>query len=120
MILHFLWVALGGALGAVLRVMIQNWLVAPFPWATLLVNVLGSFLAGVLMATELSVNSTPSITRSLLVFGFCGAFTTFSTFSHQTYLMFEAGDYFKALSNIGSSLLLGLLAVYCGLRMVRG
>lgn len=77
-----LWVALGGALGSVARAVVGMSLPSRFPWATLLINVVGSLLIGWLMARLGPLeNSTAASLRSLLVTGVCGGFTTFSAFS---------------------------------------
>ncbi|MBA3645915.1 MAG: fluoride efflux transporter CrcB [Gemmatimonadaceae bacterium] len=117
-----LYVALGGAVGSVLRYIIggavQRATHAGFPYGTLAVNVLGCFLIGFLIKTYM--NAEPSSpTRALLVVGFCGGFTTFSAFSSETLGLFEGGAYARAALYVGASLLLCLGATAGGL-MVAG
>jgi CrcB protein len=114
------WIALGGAAGSVARAMVALSLPARFPWATLVVNVLGSLLIGWLMA-RLGAMETPGAAslRSLLVTGFCGGFTTFSAFSWQTLEQMQKGQWGGAAANVLLSVLLCLLAVWLGFKLGR-
>ncbi len=114
------WIALGGAAGSVARAMVALALPARFPWATLLVNVLGSLLVGWLMARLGPIESGVAASlRSLLVTGFCGGFTTFSTFSWQTLEQMQKGAWSVAVVNVVLSVSLCLLAVWLGFRLGR-
>jgi CrcB protein len=113
-------VALGGASGAVMRFLISSglyqWLGKGFPYGTLVVNVLGSFLIGLL--TEALILQRIPMTleyRAAILVGFIGAFTTFSTFSLETIYLLEQGSLNKAALNVIVSLLGCLLAVWIGL-----
>ena len=113
-------VALGGACGAVVRFLmssgIYHWLGRGFPYGTLVVNVVGSFLIGLL--TEALILQRIAITleyRAAILVGFIGAFTTFSTFSLETLYLIEQGSLTKAALNIVFSVLGCLLAVWIGL-----
>ncbi|WP_262966526.1 fluoride efflux transporter CrcB [Methylobacter psychrophilus] len=113
-------VALGGASGAVMRFLISSglyqWLGRGFPYGTLVVNVLGSFLIGLL--TEALILQRIPMTleyRAAILVGFIGAFTTFSTFSLETIYLLEQGSLNKAALNVIVSLLGCLLAVWIGL-----
>jgi CrcB protein len=112
------WIALGGATGSVARALIGMALVSRFPWATLLINVSGSLLIGWLMA-RIGIEATPTASslRSVLVVGFCGGFTTFSTFSWQTLEQMLRGAWGVALANVLLSVVLCLLAVWAGYRL---
>jgi CrcB protein len=114
------WIALGGAAGSVARAMVGYSLPSRFPWATLVVNVLGSLLIGWLMA-RLGPLETPGSAslRNLLVTGFCGGFTTFSAFSWQTLEQMQKGQWGGAVANVLLSVLLCLLAVWLGFRLGR-
>ena len=114
------WVALGGAVGSVVRTAIGLALPSRFPWATLLVNVTGSLLIGWLM-TRLGPGDTVAAAtmRHLLVAGFCGGFTTFSTFSWQTLEQMQKGLWGAAALNIFLSVVLSLVAVGLGWRLGR-
>jgi CrcB protein len=114
------WIALGGAAGSVARAMVALSLPARFPWATLLVNVLGSLLIGWLMARLGPIEGgTAASLRSLLIMGFCGGFTTFSTFSWQTLEQMQKGQWGAAAANVLLSVSLCLVAVWLGFRLGR-
>ncbi len=114
------WVALGGALGSVARVLVGLALTSRFPWATLLVNVSGSLLIGWLI-TRIGPGDTAAAVslRNLLVAGFCGGFTTFSTFSWQTLDQMQKGQWAAAAMNVILSVVLSLVAVWLGFRLGR-
>jgi fluoride exporter len=109
-----LLVALGAAVGAPLRYLTDRAVQArhesAFPWGTLTVNVLGSFLLGLLVAI-------PACARvsALLGTGFCGALTTYSTFSYETLRLAQDGNRFYAAANIVISIVAGLGAAAIGL-----
>lgn len=114
------WVALGGALGSVARVLVGLALTTRFPWATLLVNVSGSLLIGWLI-TRIGPGDTAAAVslRNLLVAGFCGGYTTFSTFSWQTLDQMQKGQWAAAAANVLLSVFLSLVAVWLGFRLGR-
>ena len=113
-----LYVALGGATGSVARALVAWALPSRFPWATLLINVAGSLLIGWLMARLGSLEQA-AVPRwhSLLVVGFCGGFTTFSSFSWQTLDQMLHGHWVAAVANVLLSVTLCLLAVWAGYRL---
>ena len=113
---HFIWIALGGALGAVARALVSLWIPAEYPWATLVVNVAGSLLIGFIFGLEAFHHVNPHL-RILLTTGFCGALTTFSTFSYQTMALFNEGHFAGAIGNIALNLILTLVAVVAGLKL---
>ena len=99
-------ISVGGALGAVLRYGVGQLLgKTSFPWATLLVNALGS---GILGAVVFGVTDTGTLL--LVSVGFCGAFTTFSSFSFETVRLWERGEPLQAGLNAGGNLVVSLLA----------
>lgn len=122
MALQIMMVALGCALGGVARFLLgkgvnaQPW-AEEFPWATLIINIVGSMLLGVV--AELYVERETSLFRQeLYIFlgtGFCGGFTTFSTFSLELLNLFKAGAIFSGFAYILMSTLLSLLGVYLGM-----
>ncbi|HET6231473.1 MAG TPA: fluoride efflux transporter CrcB [Longimicrobiaceae bacterium] len=113
----YVYVALGGALGAVVRFALGSWVLHHagdgFPWPTLLINVTGSLLLGWLLRTFPAADAAP-VARALLAVGFCGAYTTFSTFGYETLTLLEARSYAAAAGYVASSVLLGLAAVATG------
>ena len=118
----YLFVAFGGALGASLRFFISqillNWLGKGFPFATLTVNISGSLIMGVLYGLISQGIIEMSINRTLIGIGFLGAFTTFSTFSLDTFLLFQQGDVLKATINILLNVSLCILAAALGVFIV--
>jgi CrcB protein len=120
---QLLAVATGGALGSTARYLVSDWAQKAFgpdfPWGTALVNIAGCFLIGFLMtlATELPL-LRPEV-RLLLVTGFLGGLTTFSTFSYETVRLAQTGAPLAALLNAGVNLLVGLPAVLLGAWLAR-
>lgn len=112
-----LLIGLGGGLGAIGRAWLGYVMDHDFPWATLLVNVLGSALLGLMFAIDVEGPKLHSTARDFLMIGFCGGFTTFSTFSLQTMQQFQRGQVNAAALNIALSLVGTLLAVYLGYRL---
>ena len=115
--MNFVLVAVGSALGGVLRYLVSLGLAAQrgFPWATLSVNVAGSFLIGVLsglIARHCGGNGEGI--RLFAVVGFCGGFTTFSTFSSETFRLLEVNQWLSAAVYVGVSVFAGLAAVFFG------
>ncbi|OOE88813.1 fluoride efflux transporter CrcB [Salinivibrio sharmensis] len=113
-----LWVGLGGALGASSRFLVSEWSITVFgrgfPYGTLIVNVLGSLAMGVFLAAMSQELIAPAPWRQLFAIGFLGAFTTFSTFSVDTLMLFQHGETVKALLNVGLNLALCLGAAAMG------
>jgi fluoride exporter len=116
----WLAVAAGGALGSVARfwlAAVMTALTGPrFPWGTLLINVLGSFVIGLVAALTLTpgrVGMHPDL-RIFLMVGVCGGFTTFSAFSLQTLELLQSGDGWPAAGYVLSSVVFCLAAVWCG------
>ncbi len=119
------WIAIaaGGALGAVLRYGLSGWvhrLTGPrFPWGTLAVNTLGSFLLGLGMAAALAHAGNELWGRHFWAIGVLGAFTTYSTFSYETVAMLEAGDLAGGAANVALNVVLCLGAAFAGLALGR-
>ena len=114
--MHFLYVFIGGGLGAVTRYGLSL-LIAPsskgFPYQTLAANVVSSFILGYLMAHFVGKDYTTQ-TKLLLATGFCGGFSTFSTFSAETFQLINNNQVMMALSYITVSIVLCLLAIWMG------
>ncbi len=120
-----LWyIALGSALGGVSRYLlgglVQRQTGEGFPAGTLVVNITGSFLLGVFLRYGLE---TPTLTpemRAFLTIGFCGGYTTYSTFSYETVALLEDGQWSRAGLYAGASLVLSIIATLLGLLAARG
>jgi fluoride exporter len=112
-----LLVALGAAVGAPLRYatdrFIQSRFSPVFPWGTLTVNVVGSFIVGVVLALWTDGRLSDDAV-ALVGVGFCGALTTYSTFSYETLRLFEDGARWYALANVGVSVVAGVGAAALG------
>ena len=117
-----LLVGLGGFCGAVARYFVSGFMLkvsAAFPWGTLVVNVVGSFLLGFLMALVTETLAISPNERLFLAIGFLGSFTTFSTFIYETNSLLEEGEFLLAGVNLFSSLLLGLFGLRLGIWLAR-
>ena len=112
-------VALGGALGSVLRYLLGTWTQSvsrsiDFPYGTLSVNLLGCFVMGFLsQLAETRGVFTPE-SRAFIFIGILGGFTTFSAFGNDTMNLFRDGESFNAFANVGTNVLLGLVLVWLG------
>ena len=121
--MKILLVAIGSGLGGVLRYLVPCWIGVAngFPWATLTVNVVGSLLIGILsgLLARHGGSSAESI-RCFAVVGFCGGFTTFSTFSNEAFRMLENNQWLSAAGYVGISVAAGLVAVFVGYLISKG
>jgi CrcB protein len=115
---QLLLVALGGALGAVARYLVAGWVQGAagslFPWSTVAVNGLGSFLLGFILQASLA-GGIGTEYRLLLAVGFLGAFTTFSTFAYESLELLRSGLAVAALLYVGVNLIGGLILVALGM-----
>jgi CrcB protein len=107
-------VGLGGAIGAVLRYMVGEWLPSGFPWGTLTVNLLGSFLLGIVIGMSISAEM-----GLLLGTGIMGAFTTMSAYSVDLVELFESSEYGTAASYLLITLLGCPILAYGGMKLVQ-
>lgn len=118
--LSYLWVCLGGAIGSGLRFWVSGFVAErageTFPLGTLVVNITGSFLVGILAGMSIPEGRwmlTPNA-RAFLMIGVCGGYTTFSSFSLQTFALAQEGEWFRAAMNSVLSFVLCLIAVWLG------
>jgi CrcB protein len=117
-VIQTLAIAGGGAIGALLRFWISNGVHAllgrDFPYGTLTVNVLGSLIMGLCYVLLVERMSAGPEWRAFIIIGVLGAFTTFSTFSMETFNLIEAGQLFKAVANVMLSVVVCVLAAWLG------
>ena len=116
MLRNILLVALGGAVGSVCRYLLSGMNVASWPWGTFVVNILGSLIIGLLVGLVSKGFVSPEM-KLLLVTGFCGGFTTFSTFANESFSMMKAGDVLQMALYVGASVVVGILAVWVGINL---
>ena len=131
-----IWVILGSALGGLARYWLAAWVTAltgpSFPWGTLLINVLGSFVIGLFAAAlgDRGLFSAALVPngqlagfvdlRAFVMVGLCGGFTTYSAFGYETFQLMRNGQAAAAFGSIALQLLLGLAAVWAGAAIARG
>ena len=120
---NLLAIAAGGALGSVLRyglgTAVTRWAGSGFPWGTLAVNAMGSFLFGLLAFGLVERLPGESALRAFLLVGLLGAFTTFSTFSFETLGLLQEGEMGRALMNMFASVALCVLLAFAGFALAR-
>lgn len=125
--LQYLWIGLGGFIGANTRYLLQQWAAnrwgADYPYGTLLINVSGSFVIGLFLTLATGRLALPPEMRLFVAVGFLGGYTTFSSFSYETLRLLEQGQWWPAalyfLGNTG----LGMLGVFLGVvaaRLIEG
>jgi CrcB protein len=119
----YLAIAIGGTLGCWARyamtLLVQAVYGRDFPYATLSINVLGSFLMGFLFVETLERLTIGPTARIGVLTGFLGGFTTFSTFAMETLLLAEQGEAWKGALYVGLSVILGLGGAFCGAFLAR-
>jgi CrcB protein len=117
------YVALGSAIGGAVRYLLGGWIQqrtgAAFPIQTLFINVSGSFLLGFLQRYGLETTTLSPEVRTMLTIGFCGGYTTFSTFSYETVRLLEDGDWRRAALYTGLSVALTVAAAIAGIGAAR-
>lgn len=117
-------VLIGGAIGSLARLLIGAAITSrvglAFPVGTLVINITGSLLLGFLMRFALDTTAITPTVRALLTTGFCGGFTTFSTFSFETMDLIQEGSYGRATLYVVSSVVLGLGATFAGFAAAHG
>ncbi len=116
-------VGLGGALGSIFRyltaVVVNKYFQTTFPWATFAANILGCLIIGILLGLFERHQLTNTDLKFLLITGFCGGYTTFSTFAAENMSLFQSSNTGTAFLYIAASLLVSLFAVYLGLTLTK-
>jgi CrcB protein len=119
----YIYLAVGGVIGTLARagfgVWIYSWAGTYLPWGTFVINLLGSFFLGFLSQAFQIAPVSPEV-RSLLTVGFCGAFTTFSTFSFETVALIQEGALLRAALYAFGSIGFGVLAIIGGMTLATG
>jgi CrcB protein len=119
-LITYVWIAAGSAIGGVARYACSNvavaWFCPTFPWGTLFINVLGSFVIGFFGALTGPDGRVlvPGDVRQFVMVGVCGGYTTFSSFSLQTLTLAQDGEFLRAGLNVVASVVLCLVAVWLG------
>lgn len=115
----YILIAAGGACGAVARFALDSWVSSrasgDFPWGTLLVNVTGTFVLGLLFSLAVERGVIPADIRLPILIGFLGSYTTFSTWMLETLRLVEQGAWLGAFVNAAGSVVLGMAAVVVGM-----
>ena len=123
MLQKLLFIFAAGGLGSLARYglagLVQWWAGLSFPWGTLAVNVLGCFLFGVVWILGAERQLFSAETRTILLVGFMGGFTTFSSFAFETGHMLREADWWLAAANIAAQNVLGILALFLGFAVGR-
>jgi fluoride exporter len=121
--LIYLYIGIGGVLGALSRYLVGSWMAGAagsgFPWGTLLINLTGSILLGYLLRSFPAWGTSPDA-RAFLTVGFCGSFTTFSTFAVETVTLAQGGSYGLAAGYAIGSVVLGVAGVLLGMALAAG
>lgn len=117
------YVGAGGFLGANARYWLGGWISdrygAVFPYATLVINITGSFILGLFITLITERYIAPPALRLAVAIGFVGAYTTFSTFEYETLALLRSGSLLRALLNVVLSVVAGFIAVWLGARLAR-
>lgn len=117
------FIAVGGAFGAVSRYLVQGWVQdlagGRFPWGTFAVNISGSFVLGLVFALAMDRAILSPEVRVPLMVGFIGSYTTFSTLMLESWALVEEGDIMRMFGNLAVSVLIGMVAVVAGLAVGR-
>ena len=123
MIKNFLLVGLGGGVGSMARYLCQKWFNEnyphPFPWGTFAVNLVGCFLIGIIYAASEKTSVLSPQIRLLLITGFCGGFTTFSTFAFENMTLLRSGDAIYFLIYTIASIVIGIGGVFIGMAIMK-
>ena len=119
---NLLFVFIGGGFGSVLRFVIGKWLNNSengIPYGTFVANILGSLLIGVILGYAAKNDALSQNSTLLLATGFCGGFTTFSTFAYENHIFLKSGDFTSFAFYTIASFVIGFLAVFAGMYLVK-
>jgi len=119
---QLLLVFVGGGFGSVLRFIVGKWLNNSengFPYGTFAANIIGSLLIGIILGLAAKNESLSQSQTLLLATGFCGGFTTFSTFAYENHIFLKSGDFASFAIYTITSFVVGFLAVFLGMYLVK-
>ncbi len=119
---QLLIVFIGGGFGSILRFLVGKWLNNSgdgIPYGTFAANIVGSFLIGIILGLAAKHNSLSENQTLLLATGFCGGFTTFSTFAYENHVLLKSGDFTSFAIYTIASFIIGFLAVFLGMYLVK-
>lgn len=123
MIKNILIVGIGSFIGGILRYLIskyiQNSIFSTFPYATFTVNIIGCFIIGFVMGVSQKGTILSSDLKLFLAIGFCGGFTTFSTFANENLALIKDGNFFYFSIYSGLSVILGIISTYFGVLLTK-
>jgi CrcB protein len=116
------FVFIGGGFGSVLRYVIGKWLnnsESGIPYGTFVANILGSLLIGIILGLAAKSETLSQSQTLFLATGFCGGFTTFSTFAYENHVFLKSGDFASFATYTIASFIIGFLAVFAGMYLVK-
>lgn len=119
---QLLLVFVGGGTGSIARFLVSKLWNDPasgIPYGTFIANIIGSLFIGIILGWSLKNNTLSSHTTLLLATGFCGGFTTFSTFAYENHIFLKSGDFLSFALYAIASFALGILAVYLGMWLIK-
>ena len=123
MIRQLILVGAGSAIGGMLRFGIGKWMYGlyphPFPYPTLIINIVGSFLIGLFYGLTMKTTSVSPAMALFLTSGICGGFTTFSAFSYENIVLLKNGNYGYALAYVVLSVLTGIFSTFLGTQIIK-
>jgi len=117
---NYFWVFLGGGLGSICRYSIAHWMTTyrfHLPWSTIIANILACMVLGALVGLNLK-NKLGGAAVLFLMTGFCGGFSTFSTFTSETFQLMAQGHWYRAFFNVSISLILCMISFFIGVKMI--
>jgi CrcB protein len=122
-VLAYLWVSLGAIVGASARYFLSRFVAkavtASFPYGTLLINITGSFILGLFLVWSTERALADPRWRLLIAIGFCGSYTTFSSYAFESFSLFEQGNYLLFVGNVVANNVLCLAGVVAGAMIAR-